>query len=103
MQGSKQAFGIILVLDCFEFLPVGITGLKGFGILAPYEWIHAVANSVSGSLNVATGFVKWFVTATLDGILGLIIGLALIPIVTRVLVPLARAVGLGKKGEGAEH
>lgn len=38
------------------------------------------------------GFVEWIVTAGCDGVLGFVLGLILIPIVTRVLVPAYRAV-----------
>ena len=98
---------IISVIGTAAMLWVGgniiVHGLEVLGWHWPYDTIKGIATTVSDSLGVAKGFVKWMVTATLDGILGLIIGLALIPIVTRVLVPLARKVGLGKKEESAEH
>lgn len=55
---------------------------------APYEWIHHAAAAASAWAGVAQGFVGWAVTATLDGLVGLAVGLALIPIGTRVLGPL---------------
>ena len=36
---------------------------------------------------MASGFVKWIVTAALDGIVGLALGLLLIPVVTRAIMP----------------
>ncbi len=51
----------------------------------PYETIKALAYSAAGTIGTAQGFVKWFVTASLDGIIGLIAGLALVPVVSRVL------------------
>lgn len=107
VKAMPKILKIISVIGTMAMLWVGgsivIHSLEGFGIHAPKEMIYAVANSVAGSLDVAAGFVKWFVTATLDGILGLAIGLALIPVVTRGIVPLARAVGLGKGEESTEH
>lgn len=60
---------------------------------APYEWIHHTAAAASAWAGVAQGFVGWAVTATLDGLAGLALGLALIPLATRVLGPLMALVG----------
>ena len=45
----------------------------------------------------AAGMVEWAVTAFLDGIFGVVLGMVLIPIVTRVLSPLAAMVMRKKK------
>ena len=50
----------------------------------PYDIIHDIAVSVAQASPVAQGAIEWGVTATLDGIIGLIAGLLLIPIITRV-------------------
>ena len=47
----------------------------------PYDLIHDVAVGAAGAVPAAAGFVEWLVTAVLDGIVGLAIGLALIPLV----------------------
>jgi predicted DNA repair protein MutK len=60
-----------------------VHGLHNLGIDWPYEPIKNIAKSVGGE----NGFVKWAVTAALDGVLGIILGLALMPIVNRVIVP----------------
>jgi predicted DNA repair protein MutK len=52
-----------------------------------YDWIHHIAKDVAASAGDAKGFVKWAVTAGLDGVLGLAIGLLLIPIGTKVITP----------------
>ena len=62
----------------------------------PYETIHHIADIVAQAAPVAQGFVEWLVTATLDGIFGLILGVILIPVATRVIAPLWAAV-TGKK------
>jgi uncharacterized protein len=41
---------------------------------------------------VAQGFVVWAVTAAIDGVLGLVLGMALIPLATRVIGPVWRSV-----------
>lgn len=70
-----------------------VHGLEEMG----YGWlghnIYAWAAAVSGMVPEAwAGFTKWFATATMDGVLGLGIGFALIPIATKVLAPIAGAV-----------
>ncbi|GAB5446651.1 DUF808 domain-containing protein [Gymnodinialimonas sp.] len=57
----------------------------------PEDWIDAVAHSVGGE----SGLIVWLVKAVIDGILGIILGMALIPVVARVITPAMRAVGLG--------
>ncbi len=60
-----------------------VHGLHNLGIDWPYQPIKDISYAVGGE----SGFLKWLVTATLDGILGLILGLLLIPIVTWAIVP----------------
>jgi uncharacterized protein len=62
----------------------------------PYQTIHHLAEVVAGAVPVAQGFVTWAVTAALDGVFGLILGVILIPVATRVIGPLWAAVS-GKK------
>ncbi len=72
-----------------------VHGLAEMGWHAPEDWIDGVAHSVGGE----GGFVVWLVKAAIDGVLGVIVGMALIPVVTRIIAPAMRAVGLG--GEAA--
>jgi uncharacterized protein len=58
----------------------------------PYETIHHLANEAAHAVGVAEGFIKWFVQAAIDGVLGLALGLALIPVATRVIGPAVAAV-----------
>ncbi|NBE08478.1 DUF808 domain-containing protein [Paragemmobacter ruber] len=62
----------------------------------PYETIHHLADGAAAAIEVAQGFVAWLVTAFFDGIFGLILGLALIPVATRIIGPAIAAV-TGKK------
>ena len=64
-----------------------VHGLEVLGWHWPYDTIKGIATSVSESVGAAKGFVKWSVTAALDGVLGLALGLLLIPVVTRLIVP----------------
>ncbi|MFN5996798.1 MAG: DUF808 domain-containing protein [Paracoccaceae bacterium] len=62
----------------------------------PYQTIHHLAESVAHAVPAAQGFVEWLVTAALDGVFGLILGLMLIPVATRVIAPLWATI-FGKK------
>jgi predicted DNA repair protein MutK len=58
----------------------------------PYETFHHIAETVAHLAPAAQGFVAWVVTAALDGVFGLILGLALIPVATWVIFPLWSAI-----------
>lgn len=76
-----------------------VHGLAELGWHGPEDIIHAIAVFVAGLLPAgAEGAMEWIVTATLDGILGVAIGLSLIPIGTKVVAPAWAAVfGNGEK------
>ncbi len=60
----------------------------------PYDAIHDLALMAAASVGQFTGFVEWAVTALLDGMVGLALGLLLIPLATRVVGPIWHRVGL---------
>lgn len=47
----------------------------------PYDLINGLAVAAGDALGTARGLVEWTVTAVLDGIVGLALGMALIPVV----------------------
>ena len=63
----------------------------GWGGLA--HLIHDAAHGAGALVPAAGGFVEWLVKAVLDGIFGLVLGLALIPVAGRVIAPLLARVG----------
>ncbi len=65
----------------------------------PYETIHHIAETAAHAVPAAQGFVMWAVQAGIDGVLGLGLGLLLIPLATRVIGPLWAALS-GKKAPG---
>ncbi|MDQ2065537.1 DUF808 domain-containing protein [Xinfangfangia sp. CPCC 101601] len=72
-------------------------GLEVTGLWAwPYDTIHHIAQNVASGVTQAKGFVAWAVTALFDGIFGLIFGILLIPVATRMIGPLWARVS-GKK------
>ncbi len=66
----------------------------------PYETIHHIAEVAARAVGVAQGFVAWAVTAAFDGVFGLVLGLMLIPVATRVIAPAIAGLS-GKKAGGA--
>ena len=78
---------IISVIGTAAMLWVGgniiVHGLEVLGWHWPYDTIKGIAKSIGGE----SGVIKWVVTAGLDGVLGLALGLVLIPIVTKGIVP----------------
>ncbi|MCG7492351.1 DUF808 domain-containing protein [Thalassobius sp. Cn5-15] len=78
-----------------------IHGLYDLGMPHPYKDIHNLAVAAAdGAAENMHGFVEWAVTALADGVLGLIYGLLLIPLVTRVISPL---IGLISGNSPAAH
>jgi predicted DNA repair protein MutK len=71
-------------------------GADVLGLSWPYDTIHHIAEDAAHAVSTAQGFVKWAVTATLDGIFGLALGLLLIPVATKILVPAWTALRGGK-------
>lgn len=53
----------------------------------PYNTIHLIAEVAAQAVGTAQGVVTWIVTAALDGVFGLILGILLIPVATRVVGP----------------
>ncbi len=62
--------------------------LAEMGWSTVYDGIHHIAVNVAATAGEAKGIVEWTVTAGLDGVLGLAIGIILIPIGTKVISPL---------------
>ena len=83
---------VIATIGTVAMLWVGgsiiVHGLHDLGWHLIYEQIMHASKAASENVSAAKGFVTWFVTAGLDGIVGLAIGFVLIPIVTRAVVPL---------------
>ncbi|MEQ8901394.1 MAG: DUF808 domain-containing protein [Roseovarius sp.] len=84
---------VIATIGTVAMLWVGgsilVHGLHDLGWHLPYEQIKRAAHLVAEAVGSATGFVTWGVTAGLDGIIGLVAGLVLMPVVTRALVPVS--------------
>ncbi|MGL6210952.1 MAG: DUF808 domain-containing protein [Paracoccaceae bacterium] len=75
-----------------------IHGLEelGFGWLGHHihDWAYAIAHLFP----VAVGFIEWLAKAAMDGVIGLAIGMALIPLATKYIVPMWEK-AVGAKGQ----
>ncbi len=67
-------------------------GLEAFGLGAIPDTSHEVAHTIGAAVPVLPGAVEWLVGALGAGLLGLAVGLALIPVATWVLGPLWRGI-----------
>ena len=103
--GMPKLMSILSTVGTLAMLWVGgsivVHGLEVTHLwAAPYEVIHhwseLAAQAVPPSV---AGFVGWAVSAAANGVLGLVLGLMLIPLATRVIGPALAAV----KGEKAAH
>nr|WP_321508747.1 DUF808 domain-containing protein [uncultured Celeribacter sp.] len=76
-----------------------IHGLYELGIPHPYEDIHRLAVAAGHAVEGAAGAIEWTVTAFCDGVLGLMYGLFLIPIVGRIINPIIQSVTKRRKAQ----
>ena len=74
-----------------------VHGLAEIGWHLPEEVIHHAADAVAQAVGQWQGAVAWITKAALDGILGLALGLVLIPVGTKVVAPLWKSLFGGKK------
>jgi predicted DNA repair protein MutK len=65
-----------------------VHGLEALGWHAIGHFIHDAAAAVAHALPAAGGALEWTVKAALDGLFGLAVGFALIPIAAYVITPL---------------
>jgi predicted DNA repair protein MutK len=104
VRGMPKLLAFLSVVGTAAMLWVGgnivLHGLDVLGVHGPYATIHHWAEAAAQSVPTAVqGFVTWLVTAFFDGIAGLLLGLLLIPLATRVIGPLVAR--LSNKGAGA--
>ena len=62
-----------------------------------YDLIHHWAVSAGQAVPAASAAVEWMVTAAIDGVLGLILGIVLIPVATRIVTPFWNRLSGNKK------
>ncbi|RID93548.1 DUF808 domain-containing protein [Gemmobacter lutimaris] len=95
VRGMPKLLAVLSSVGTLAMLWVGgnivIHGLHELGLHEPYTSIHHLAELAAGGVPMAAGLVAWAVTAFCDGVLGLLYGLLLVPVVTRVIGPVVAA------------
>ncbi|MGD9863540.1 MAG: DUF808 domain-containing protein [Pseudodonghicola sp.] len=105
VRGMPRFMQLLSTVGTAAMLWVGgsilVHGAGQLGWHLPEELIHHAAAAVAGALPAGlAGAVQWTVTAAIDGVLALALGLVLLPVGTRIVTPLWRAV---TGGSAASH
>ncbi|MCA0272886.1 MAG: DUF808 domain-containing protein [Proteobacteria bacterium] len=93
VKGMPKLMAFLSTVGTLAMLWVGgqiIThGLDVLGYPAIYDWIKLMAKAAAQMVPPAlAGFTGWLVTAAIDGMIGLVLGMILIPVATRVIGPM---------------
>jgi len=93
VRGMPGFMKLLVTVGTAAMLWVGgsiiVHGLAEMGWHGPEHWIEGVAGAVAGIAGDASGTLRWTVKAVIDGVLGLGLGLLLIPVSARVIAPVA--------------
>lgn len=97
VRGMPGFLKTLTVIGTAAMLWVGgsiiIHGLEELGFATLGHWVHDAAYAVGHAMPEAlVGTVEWFAKAVMDGIFGLVLGLALIPVGEKLITPIWRAV-----------
>ncbi len=91
--GMPYFLRVLVVVGTAAMIWVGgsilVHGASELGLTGPYQTIHHIAVAAAEAVPSAPGAVEWAVTAALDGVIGLGVGLLLIPFVAFVVTPVA--------------
>lgn len=89
------ALSLLAIVGTAAMIWVGggilIHGLESFGLAWPAHVAHDLSEAASHATPLAPGFVGWLAGACWSGLVGLVVGLALIPVATYLILPLARS------------
>lgn len=99
VRGMPGFMRVLTVVGTAAMIWVGgnivVHALHELGWHAPYALIHDAAVGAAAAVPAAAGVVQWAVTAALDGVVGLLLGLLLLPLIS--LLP------LGESDEAKAH
>lgn len=83
---------LLMIVGTAAMLWVGgsiiLHALAEMDFAAPYSWIHDVAVKAAEGMGDWQGAVEWAVTAGIDGVFGLALGMLLIPVGVKVIKPI---------------
>ena len=91
VRGMPYFMKLLVIVGTAAMIWVGgsiiVHGLHELGVHGPYDVIHGIAVAAGHAVPSMSGAVEWIVTAGLDGVIGLLLGLLLIPVVKFVIEP----------------
>jgi predicted DNA repair protein MutK len=97
VKGMPPFLKLLSIVGTAAMLWVGggiiIHGLHEFGLHAAEDAMHAVSHAAQALLPAISGFAGWLAGAALSGVFGLLVGVLLIPVVGKVLAPVAQWLG----------
>ncbi len=93
VRGMPKLMALLSAVGTLAMLWVGgaiiLHGFEVLGWHAPYDLVHHAAEAVAHAAGEPlAGALDWLVNAALSGLFGLVLGLLLIPLATRVIAPL---------------
>lgn len=95
VKGMPAFMKLLVIVGTAAMIWVGgsiiVHSLHELGWHAPYDIIHNIAIAVAQMVPAIEGFLEWFVTAALDGMIGLALGLLIIPIFSKIMKALGQA------------
>ncbi len=87
-----KVLALLMIVGTAAMLWVGgnivLHGLADLGLAWPYKTIHHIADVATQALQQGHDAAHWVLVAAMDGVVGLALGLVLIPIGTRIITPL---------------
>ena len=105
VRGMPWLLKLLTVVGTAAMVWVGggiiVHGLEGFGVHEPGHTIHALAESAGHAFPLG-GFTGWLVSALGAGLVGIVLGALLIPLVTKVIAPTWNRIR-GKQAAPAAH
>ncbi len=101
VRGMPWLLKLLTVVGTAAMVWVGggiiVHGLHEFGVHQPEEVIHHLAEAVGHALPLG-GFSAWLVSALGAGLVGIVLGALLIPVVTKLITPLWSRIRGAKEG-----
>ncbi|OLS53007.1 DUF808 domain-containing protein [Rhodovulum sulfidophilum] len=92
VRAMPKVMTLLLVVGTAAMIWVGgsilVHGAHQLGWHLPQEMIHHVAVAAASVLSLG-GAVEWTVTAALDGAVGIVVGLVLVPVIQHAILPAA--------------
>ena len=86
VRGMPVVLKVLAIVGTIAMIWVGggiiIHGLEAFGINGPAHWLHDLDHLAGG------GVAGWTAQAALSGVVGLVVGAAIMPLMTRLILPM---------------